>query len=658
MRKNRRANNGQFFVIAALLVSVVLVGGVISTYTLVRHSSVDDSPDVLGAIGEMNADIKSILDFTVGYYGSILQVTGNSSYAQGLTASYLSSGLVNIARSHPEWNPSFTVDSDANILTSWFMPKSSSMGDISVTYSLGALGIDGVTYKTSSALTVTTLVSSSGQAEISVMRDESEPELGLTVDNFWFYNYSYADSKWELVNPTNILISSNGVYTMPLPNGVGPDSYSVQIEDNRGIVVSAFYSQASVQSESQIPHYSYTFDWESTGVSNIYNSLSTDNFVIELLQNGTLKWLGQPLEMASTQPIPPVSVKAFRINATINDVSQEVPFQIEDWASDYMVPLGLSSNDTLFSDTNMLVFMVNNEISEITLWWDGNDTATTSPFAWQNNFSGDVSDTSDITLYNGNIRLNVRITGETLVATSTAGSIRGAAEFLRINSESPVFGAGTSVVIADGSVRTILQQEPEYSGGATNCPNFYAQLYFTLPLNTNYYTYTSRLIFVDSDTSLNRRLTNLNVIEHTAFTGAALTENGTISGYPVVDDSTGSYYNQSASSEDHHWSEFIAGSSGTGVMFRDVASNLYTFDKIIGSDTGAIVVEQTGYPSFNRIIEVNSVELASVDDFDYFLDLVWSGAVVTFTAEPIHPTFGDNGLWVMVEDPPTVSMDE
>ncbi len=657
MRKNSRSNKGQFFVIAALLVSVVLVSGVISTYSLVRNSTVTTSPDVLGAIGEMNTGIKSILDFTVGYYGSILQVTGNSSYAQGLTSSYLSSGLVNIARSHPEWNPSFNVSSEAQISTSWFMPESSSTGEISVTYSLGALGLEGITYETSSALTVNTLTSASGQAKISVMRDGSEPELGLTVDNFLFYNYSYADSTWELVNPTNIVISANGVYTMNLPNGVGPNSYSVQIEDNRGIVVSAFYSPSSVESESGIPHYTYTFDWESTGVSDIYDSLSSDNFVIEIFQNGTLNWLGQPFEMDSTEPIPPISVKAFRINATINDVNQQIPFQVEDWASDYMVPLGLSSNDTLFSDTNMLVFMVDNEVSEVTLWWNGNDTATPSSFAWQNNFSGDVSDTYDITLSNGNIDLNVQISGGALTVGSTSGFTSSDAEFLRINGEHPTFGAGTSVVIADGSVRTILQQEPEYSGGATNCPNFYAQLYFTLPLNTNYYTYTSRLLFVESSPSLGRILTNLNVVEVDASTGNALTENGTSSGYPVPDGSTGSYYDQSPSTRDHHWSEFISGSSGTGVMFRDVDSNLYNFDNIIGSDTGAIVVEQTGYPSFNRIIEVNPVDLDSVD-FDNSLDTVWTGAVVTFSGEPIHPTSGNMGLWVMVENPPTVSMEE
>ena len=397
--KNNRANKGQFSIIAALLVSVILVTAVISTYTLVRHAPIQDSPKVLTAIGEMNTDIKQILDFTVGYYGSILKVTGNSTYARGLTTSYLSSGLVNIARSHPEWNPSFTLDfDDEDISTCWFMPESYSMGSINILYSLEALGIYGVNFTTSSALNVEMLESASGVARINVTRDNITPELRLSKENFWFYKYNYDVSTWELVNPTNLTISSNGVYNLTIPSGIDPDSYSVQVEDNRGLIVSAFYSPESVAPGSKIPHYTYRFNWGSSEIVEIYNNLNTDTFVIELLQNGTLKWLGQPLELTtSARPIPPVAVKAFRVNAT-SGVNQPVPFQVEDWASDYMVPLGLSGSDSIFSNTNMLVFLVNNEVENITLWWDGNDRATQTSYAQENNFNGDVSNTYHISL--------------------------------------------------------------------------------------------------------------------------------------------------------------------------------------------------------------------------------------------------------------------
>lgn len=647
IRRKSRANKGQFFVIAALLVSVVLVGGVVSTYTLVRYPPVSESPQVLGSIDEMNKDIESILDFTVGYYGSILQVTGNSTYAQGLTTNYLSSGLVNIARSHPDWNPSFKLESNT-VSTCWFMPESYSKGNISVTYSLGALGIEGITYETSSALTVNVLESEVGKARINVTRDNSEPELGLTVDNFWFYNYSYADSTWELVNPTNVLIASNGVYTVTLPTGVDHDSYSVQIEDNRGLVVSAFYSQASLESDEKIPHYTYTFDWESTGVSDIYNSLSTDTFAIELLQNGTLKWLGSSLEVTpASKPIPPVSVKAFRVNATIGGNSQEVPFQVEDWASNYLVPLGLSGNDTLFNNGNMLVFLVDNEVSEITLWWDGNDTAIQTPYAWQNVYFSDNPSTGS--LNNGFLELYVD-SGAFYVQSSVIGEWQTyRTDFLRINNDMPDYGAGPAYVIYNGIVRDIVQQEPEYGGGVSGCPNFYAQVYITLPANTPYYTYAARTIFVDSGSS--RTINDLSLIQLDVSFGTPLTEDGTSGGYPVTNSSAIVFYDGYPTGWDHHWSQINSGSDGAGFMFTDAGNQaLYVFDD--SNERGALDIHSNS-------IEVNPVEssLSSVS-FTTSQDLVWYGAVVTFNTETIYRTSDDVGLWVMVENPPAVSMEE
>ena len=797
--KNSRANKGQFSIIAALLVSVILVTAVISTYTMVRHAPLQDSPKVLTAIGEMNADIKQILDFTVGYYGSILRVTGNSTYARGLTTSYLSSGLVNIARSHPEWNPSFELNSQ-NISTCWFMPESYSMGRINITYSLEALGLKGVVFTASSALNVEMLNSSSPDiAKLNVTRDNNEPELGLNNENFWFYKYNNANSTWEMVNPnpTDVIISSNGTYTITIPSGVNQDSYSVQVEDNRGLIVPAFYSQESVTSESKIPHYTYTFNWNADGMLDIYEDLSTDTFAIEVLQNGTLKWLGQPLELTSNErPIPPICIKALHVNATIDGNTQEVPFQVEDWASDYMVPLGLSGNESIFNNNNMLVFLVNNNIDEVTVWWDGNDTANQTPYAWQNvYFNDNVTDPADALLSNGYLDLNVEIVGSPprFVVTSNVGSSESTAEFLRINSESPIFWADTSYVIYDGVVRDIVQQEPEYDDGAAGCPNFYTQIVLTLPANATYYTYALRTIFVNSTQS--RTITDLSAIqlsgEWVVGVLTSLTEDGISGAYPtVVETSTGStdrFDNSSSSGGwEHHWSEYILGDSGGGLMFTNRSNfDLYSFDDLAGNYTGTLSVtneyrtiwvtpssvhdrcgedfghsassardgnissywrhsateyhwitfdmgvtlpisrlqiyqqsddwggssgieiyvsddpmiwgspvwsgqidgfgwEQSGTfstegryvklvtlsnSSSQRLYEVqvgiqerkgtvefNPVEQYQVTDFYDALDTSWYGAVVTFDGEPIYRSSDDVGLWVMVEHPPSVTV--
>jgi hypothetical protein len=666
--KSSRANKGQFSIIAALLVSVILVTAVISTYTMVRHAPIQDSPKVLTAIGEMNADIKRILDFTVGYYGSILKVTGNSTYARGLTISYLSSGLVNIARSHPEWNPSFNL-TFSKVSTRWFMPESYSMGKISVTYSLAALGIEGVKYETSSALTVTMLESDHGVARINVTRDNTEPELGLSKENFWFYKYNYDDSTWELVNPTDLIISSNGFYNITIPSGIDSDAYSIQVEDNRGLMVPAFYSHDSVASGSGIPHYTYTFDWAATGMLDIYSSLTDDTFVVEVLQNGTLRWLGKNLALTTLEkPIPPLPVKALHVNTTISGVNQEVPFQVEDWGSNYKVPLGLSTNVSVFNNRKAIVFLVDHTVEKATLWWDGRDIANQTSYAWNKIYfeDDDVSSSPNTAfLSNGILDLSINMADPDFEVTSTMGTSTSRAEFLRINGKSPVYYSNPAYIIHHGIVRDIVQQEAEWNNydgtpGIPDCPNMYSQIVLTLPANATYYTYSLRTIFVDSqDVSEDRIIDDLSILQLTVTpggpgTGEIITEDGiNATGFPTTSYLEGTF--NSAPEWEHHWSEFLKNNRGAGVMFTNSSNfELYTFDSIAGSETGALVVDKQ-YSDTRGYIEVNPVELSSAQ-FDEPLDVTWHGAVVTFNGEPIYPSSGDDGLWVMVEYPPSVTV--
>ena len=58
-------NRGQFSIIAAMLVAVVLISTVIVTYSTIRNSQIQDHPQVLSAIDETNLAIRQILGFTV-----------------------------------------------------------------------------------------------------------------------------------------------------------------------------------------------------------------------------------------------------------------------------------------------------------------------------------------------------------------------------------------------------------------------------------------------------------------------------------------------------------------------------------------------------------------------------------------------------------------
>lgn len=217
MREKRSSNKGQFSIIAALLVAVVLVTALITTYSLVRNSPFEKPPQVLGAVDEMNLDIKRMLEFTVGYYGSILQVTGNMTYAKNLAANYLYSGLLHVARTHPDWSPSFTFNySDTS--TSWFKPTSHSIGNLTVTYSLSGLGISNIHYSISCELNVAIVFTNATQTRISVTQEDNMPLLTLTRSDFNFYSYNNVTSAWTTVNPSSVLVFSNGTYVMSIPS--------------------------------------------------------------------------------------------------------------------------------------------------------------------------------------------------------------------------------------------------------------------------------------------------------------------------------------------------------------------------------------------------------------------------------------------------------
>ena len=622
---------------------MILIAAVMTTYSAIRYNPLQEQSQVLSAIDEINLALKQILGFTVGYYGSVLKVTGNTSYARSLATRYLQSGLSNIADIRPEWGPSFNVTGLA-LKTNWFTSTSYSSGDVSVKYDLTGLGVYGISYSASSRLEVMVSESNStDQASLTILKDEDEPLINLGSHNFDFYRYDYETSTWALVNPTNITSYADGTYVMDLPSGVPGDSYVLQVEDSRGIVVTA----------SSFSRYSITLAWDGN-----YSTIPDENMIIELFQNGTMRWLGQNLNsLELAKPIPPVPVKAIHVTQTRNGVDQEVPFQIEDWASEYRNPLGMASATSLFSNRNMIVFLANSKVSKVTIWWNGSDDALQTSLAYQNVYFSDDTNGDGI-LNNGQLSLTLPFDGNgNPDITSHVGSVTNNAYFMRINSEFPTYGANLAYIIYNGVVRDIIHQEAEWSTGIPNCPNVYSQIVITLPATVNYYTYQLRLMFIDSEQS--RAITDITPIRlYSSSINQIQTENGTLDGFPIVVSTTSgstSFYNFSQSTWEHHWSQFISGTgTGSGIMFTDTANQqLYAFDSIAGTTTGALRTDST-----NRRIELRPV--TSLTSFQHMYDIAWYGAVATFdsTKTPIYKLQGGapTGLWILDEYPPAVTV--
>jgi hypothetical protein len=1174
---------GQFSIIAALFVAVILIATVIVTYSTIRNSPIQEQPQVLSAIDETNMALKQILGFTIGYYGSVLQVTGNSSYAKMLATNYLQSGLENIANIHPDWAASFDK-STIYLSAYWFTNSSYSMGNLAINYSLTGLGIYGITYKTSSKLTVQIQnTTSNNKIELIITEDEDAPLINLGRQNFKFYRYVYANSSWELVNPgTEPTAYANGTYIIDIPSGVDAYSYVIQVEDPRGIIVAAssfsrytitptwqsqsakgedyvdsisnvdsssdvgthsnfaaeqnfdgiydtlteartdfrvkkgtftkatttgsqvitgvgfqskavifwwtrqtsyvesagayfgygfatndggncgvafasddgagtsntgrqrsttysiiilsdgnptMSAQASVTSfnidgftlnwqqneaRADIIHYialggadltnakagsfrltatsgtqdvtgvgfqpdfamflwtfteradtstsnaeiglgfavsstkrgaivansedgrstmdtwqqqrtdacillldptsgaqdavvdfnqfladgfrlsksdapaadtrifylalkggyydvgsfnsptstgnqditsvgfqprlvmlatqgrsastsigttselafgaatsstergttwfedptglsdsdnemetlntkiiqwrdrtaantftlrgsadfvsflsngfrlnwgnvetsgrqiiyvafgghDYQLDleaswtnvnyngtieelriyanstatenlrvdvwhggswntvitaltngWNNVSISSyldsstftirfkdtnelsdtvqdswridatmlyiwppqdLYASLQNATIVVELLQNGTMRWLGQNLQLTTqAKPIPPIPVKAIHVNQTINGVNHEVPFQIEDWASDYKIPLGLTNNASVFGNKNILVFLINPKVSKVTIWWNGSDTATQTPNAFINKYFTMSSTSTSRTLSNGNLSLSVDWSDGTIKAISSMKSVTTTAVLMRINTKVARWGSSApAIVIQNGPVRAVIHHEVEWGPDSSyqipNCPNVYAQIVLTLPANATYYTYQLRLMFVESQKT--RNITDLCPIKITVTISSpqTQTENGTSSGFPIVQSGAGTFYN-SSSVWQHHWSQIISGTKGAGIMFTDDANRmLYAFDNST-SKTGAL-------KAGTQTIELCPITMHSVS-FTSAKDIAWYGAVVTFDeTTPIYNSSNQSGLWITVEHPPTITV--
>jgi hypothetical protein len=347
-------------------------------------------------------------------------------------------------------------------------------------------------------------------------------------------------------------------------------------------------------------------------------------------------------------PIPPLPVKSIHVNQTVNGINSEVPFQIEDWASGYLVPLGMTGNSSVFGDGNMIVFLANNNVSKVTIWWNGSDLATQTPYAFTNRyFKGDNPSAGTLT----NDILTLQFTGNFQPVISSVVGASCTATFMRLNSQASTYGASTAYVIASGVVRDIVQQEAEWSNGAPNSPNLYAHIVLTLPANATYYTYQLRAMFVQSQQS--RTITDLCPIKLQSSITQTQTENGTAGGYPIVSTAPGTFYNQSTVWA-HHWSQFIStsGTNGAGIMFTDAGNNeLYGFDSMAGTQTGGLRVNA-------GTIELHPVEIASVS-FTYALNTIWSGAVSTFSnTTPIYKTTSGqvSGSWISVEYPPTAAV--
>lgn len=650
--KNRR---GQFLVLTAFLVVVILSSAIIVSYKRIQENSFSNAVILSSSMTAINNSLSELLGFAVGYYGSMIQVTGNVNYAQSKTLNYTKSGLVTVAHSKVDWGTSFDLR-NYTFHTNWFTSTSSTEGSITIMYDIPSIGLTGVNFTAYASIKVEILETKGTQSRVKVTMDRDRVDLSLLRNNFRFFGYNQYTNQWSYLElPSDPVVTTSGDYLLTIPTGINKDAYYLQVVDSRGIMVATSFIKGEVQGEVTLNKkntaYTYKFDWPPE-----HNGLDDTPIVVELLQDGTLRWLGEDLTIVGgARPIPPIPVKGIRVNATLNSnpKSFEIPFQIEDWGSRYQVPYGITSNTTIFNENCMIVFLVDHTVDHVTVWWDGRDVAKQREYGYKDYFfTGD--DNAARHLSNGIINLDFSLTGDGYVRASTASGtlVDSQARFMRVNGEAPANGAQESYIIHNGVVRDIVQQEAEWSSGIPSCPNTFSHLVFTLPAEANYYTYQLRMIFVESTQP--RNLNDLSLLRLRGYVGSQLTEDGLMLGFPIT--STGTLFYEGGTRHEHQWSQFTdASNNGVGVMFTSSNNDeLYHFDAILGgTSTGAIYINTA-----TKTIELDPVRRANVNGFQQADDQIWKGAMVISGGSrlPIYPKLGTTGLWILAEKLPTITV--
>jgi len=673
-----KARRGQFLVLTAFLVVVVLSSAIVLSYKRIQENQNIEPVVISSKLVDLHNSLNEMLSFTVGYYGSLIQVTGDLAYAQEKTQAYLESGLQSISRSNIDWGTSFELTTppspleNPNIHTDWFVKSSKTEGDITIKYDIPSLGLKGVEFKTYVALNVEILETSGGNAKVKITKDYDRIDLSLLRSNFRFFKY--ASNQWDYKDlESDPTITTSGEYLVPIPAGIYANAYNLQVVDNRGLMVAAGYVKGEGFENKPTTSYEFSFTWP-----NEHNSLSDDTpIVVELHQDGSLWWMGENILPFSEKPIPPVPVKGIHVSQTNQlDVTAEVPFQVEDWGSNYQVPYGIASAKTIFNENCMIVFLVNHNVKKVTIWWDGRDIATQPSTATTNlYFLND--DAPNRKLTNGIIQLDFRLYDlNNYIAASTLptpSSVTTETRFFKINTRDSYYGAPESYIIYKGIVRDIIQQEPEYIGGIVSCPDLYTHLVITLPAKANYYTFKARAVFlstssrsltafellqmrVTSPTSLSTASTESNINRSVVPSGVPEESSGT----PIIDGTPDSDY-------DPHWSQFRVGNLCAGVIFTNSNNEaVFTFND--GSPTGlarGVIEVITGTRDiFLRPIRTSAAPPATqyqVTGYTAEKDLKWSGAVALNDSSNsydtvYYPGSSPTGLWILVEKLPTITV--
>lgn len=383
-----RARRGQFVIIAALMIAIMIVSIAVVMYSTVSYYRYESWEEYMGLIDNVMAGSKQVLlsllaNYTVNVYEkgvadksivndmllkwSIDLYKAFPSY--GLNVSfYERSQLVNIN----VYGISYNRLVNGFIKCYWYYPEG--LSSVCAEARIDALRFGLYGYNTSAlyylyARIDTTYISANPSSvqniNVTVVR-ENGPATDLNWNNFEVLRFDPNIGDWRTVDliPKNTeeMMASPGVYTLEFLESVTAPYYKwliVTVRDNRGIYVK-LSTYNFIQFEVQ----------RATPTSQMTTS-ADEIYTLECGIGGHWYWNGKELsvigDVAVMPPFPPIPIKQFRVNVT--ETGSRGPFvtspcQYEIWdgvnwhGKIIEVPRGLADPWAKFNASSRIVFQV------------------------------------------------------------------------------------------------------------------------------------------------------------------------------------------------------------------------------------------------------------------------------------------------------------
>lgn len=679
-KRRRRRVKGQTYIFTVLLISLIFISSLLILRSQILEIVPKATYSYIPIVDTVKNSLERVVSASLATYSELLWYSGNGTFSRERAIQYMEDGFDTVFSSLTSYGVEFAYFSDEVIIDArlprrrimkgevfkayWYHPSSVTAAAIRFNFNLTTIGLYNYAFNVFGQafylLKVEIIRSGMGKLRLRVLREGNTPVLGLNEKNFRIWYFDGNKRTWVEGSVRIENVFSDGRYYLrhsilgpKLEDGTVP--LLVMVEDVRGIKVVAF----------SVKGYEYAIQHSQTGTHAIYS--------VEVFNDGKWYFTGSELSFegnAEPMPLPPIPGRLLRINTTDG---KPIPFQIEDWSSNNLFPLGIANPHNHIDYYNRVCFPLNSSVSGVDIWWVDDMDAEPPSFNTDLHY---VEQSPNSKYWNSNYWAQIVRTGswsgctlnpfQLKLARTSSSSTFEYIEFARANyKEAAAWGAYTDAIVENAARNMFLVElEYPYRGGCPspyniygipNAPDTYVLVIVTFPAYAKYITFTVHLIL---DRVTNKTLSDFRVIYlKTGFKKFAA-ENGTqiVTKLPSGENYAKFYNGSKSGWGDHNWVVHYHKRKNLGVALMLTEQNLQALYS--QSNKGGIVVVKSGNEYIIEMKPVDGSYKPKTSPISYpavpqtIAVITWSGIFWVYNGDGYTEI---NNYSFMVENPPVIT---